>query len=650
MAIVSAAHGQSFETLHDFAGTQIEATGASGAASNHPASGVTLDASGNMYGTTQYGGVYNLGNVWEITKSGVYEDLHDFGGTTTWSNGQTGPDGYNVDTAVTTTPEGNIYGSAGEGGAYKGGIVWEITSGGTYKDVRDFGGTITTSDGHSGADGTTPSSVTFDSSGNMFGTAFTAGQNTVLYNGYHEGAGMLWEITTAGKYKDLHDFGGTVKNSSGKSVPDGYFPSQVSLDSSGNIYGTTEAGGTTTSQAKVGFGVVWKYSAAGVFTVVHNFGGTAENIHGATVADGAEPLCGVTISASGDIVGTASRGGQYGGTEPNYGGMVWGIDTTGHYYDLHDFNGTITDATGHSSADGQYPASTVAFDNLGNLYGTAVFGGPNHLGGTTSGMAWMISTSGDYSDVHDFGGTANLSSGGTGIDGSGPGTNLAIGSDGTLYGTAITGGPSGLDNEGTVWRFTPAAVLVSVRDYPTSVTGGGSSLGAVTLQNPAPSGGVTVDLATNNAAASVHSTVVVPAGQTEGLFAITSVPVTANTTASITAKLNGLTKATELVVLAPTLQSISLNYTSVTGGDTRAKVTATLTLTGNVAAANGLTVKISSNSSVVTVPSSETIGMGSSTYTFTVGKKAVTFATKVTITATYLNVTKTATITIEPGR
>jgi hypothetical protein len=80
----------------------------------------------------------------------------------------------------------------------------------SYNDLHDFGGTVTNSDGKTGPDGTGAySGVTFDSAGDMIGTSCDGGAN---------GAGAIWEIVASGTYKVLHDFGGTLLKADGKNI------------------------------------------------------------------------------------------------------------------------------------------------------------------------------------------------------------------------------------------------------------------------------------------------------------------------------------------------------------------------------------------------------------------------------------------------
>jgi hypothetical protein len=82
-------------------------------------------------------------------------------------------------------------------------------------------------------------------------------------------------------------------------------------------------------------------------------------------------------------------------------------------------------------------------------------------------------------------------------------------------------------------------LLQSLAINPASVSGGTSATGTVVLSSPAPSGGISITLATNNSsAAQVPGTVNLPAGQTSANFSVTTFAVAANTTVTITAFLD----------------------------------------------------------------------------------------------------------------
>src|SRR5207244_2106129 len=116
------------------------------------------------------------------------------------------------------------------------------------------------------------------------------------------------------------------------------------------------------------------------------------------------------------------------------------------------------------------------------------------------------------------------------------------------------------------------------------------------------------------------------------------------TPVTISASYAGVTKTASLTVLPqalPTLSSLTLNPTSVTGGVQTS--TGTVTLSGP-APSGGTAVSLSSSTSTATVPASVTVAGGASSATFTVSTSAVTTSTPVTISASYAGVTKTASL------
>jgi hypothetical protein len=444
---------QTYKDLHDFGGTVTNAGGSSGPDGKF-AAGATLDGAGDEFGTAQQGGANNAGMVWEITSGGVYKDLHDFGGTVTNANNTTGPDGKRPLAGVSFDKNGNMYGTTKNGGPNSNsGMVWEITSGGVYKDLHDFGGTVTNANNTTGPDGSLPEAdVWVDNSLNIFGTALQGGPNTPASAA--GGGGMVWEITSGGVYKDLHDFGGTVKNAGGSNGPDGIAPlCGVTFDGSGNMFGTTFDGGPNTAN---GDGMIWEITSGGVYKDLHDFGGTVKNADGTNGLDGVNPVGDVTFDKNGNLFGTTTIGGPAGG---NGAGMVWEITSGGTYKDLHDFGGTVMNANNTTGPDGAIPFCNVAIDSAGNLYGTTESGGPNNLAGGGDGLLWEITSGGTYTDLHDFGGT--FSSGGSSVaDGAIPETGVAIDSNGDIFGTTADGGPAtGSGKIGLVWEITGQASI-----------------------------------------------------------------------------------------------------------------------------------------------------------------------------------------------
>jgi len=199
----------------------------------------------------------------------------------------------------------------------------------------------------------------------------------------------------------------------------------------------------------------------------------------------------------------------------------------------------------------------------------------------------------------------------------------------------------------------PASVaLSSLSLNPTSVSGGNSSTGTVTLSGAAPSGGALVTLASSNTtAASVPSSVTVAAGATSATFTVSTSAVAASTTVSISAAYGGVTRSASLTVTpapppAPTLSALTLNPTSVTGGNSS---TGTVTLSGAAPSGGALVTLASSNTAAASVPSSVTVAAGATSATFTVSTSAVAASTTVSISAAYGGVTRSASLTVTPA-
>jgi hypothetical protein len=193
-----------------------------------------------------------------------------------------------------------------------------------------------------------------------------------------------------------------------------------------------------------------------------------------------------------------------------------------------------------------------------------------------------------------------------------------------------------------------SATLSAIALNPMSVTGGSPSTGTVTLSGPAPSGGAAVSLMSDNtAAATVPASVTVAAGATSATFTVSTSAVSASASVTISASYAGATKTASLTVLPqalPTLSSLMLNPTSVTGGSPS---TGTVSLSGP-ALTGGAQVLLSSNNGAASVPASVTIAAGASSATFTVNTTAVTTSTPVIISASYASTTKTASLTVAP--
>jgi hypothetical protein len=187
------------------------------------------------------------------------------------------------------------------------------------------------------------------------------------------------------------------------------------------------------------------------------------------------------------------------------------------------------------------------------------------------------------------------------------------------------------------------AALSSVSISPTTVIGGVSSTGTVTLSGTAPTAGAVVTLSSTNTAASKPASVTVPAGQTTATFTITTVPVSAIVTGTISGTYLGVTRASAtLTVNPPALSALALNPASVQGGSSS---TGTVTLTG--VAATNITIATASNRSGVNVPSNVVVPAGAQNANFTITTIPVSTNTTASISATYRGVTRSATLAVQ---
>jgi len=263
--------------------------------------------------------------------------------------------------------------------------------------------------------------------------AITVGANGNLYGtteiGGTDSVGSVWEMdqgesTVSTRY--------SFTNST-----DGEYPRGIAVDSAGNLYGTCQLGGT------FDVGTVWELASGGT-TVSTLYAFTNGNIH----ADGAYPL-GITIDASGNLYGVTETGGDDGL------GTVWELPSGG------DSVTTLYSFTGGS--DGEYPVS-VTMDDSGTLYGTTALGGN---GG--DGTAWKLLGGGDSVTVlytfPDQGGSPVYPNGIT-FDGS------------NLFGTTNYGGA---DSDGTLWQLIDGNTSINTLYSFTSGSDGGGPAGITSL-------------------------------------------------------------------------------------------------------------------------------------------------------------------------
>ena len=216
--------------------------------------------------------------------------------------------------------------------------------------------------------------------------------------------------------------------------------------------------------------------------------------------------------------------------------------------------------------------------------------------------------------------------------------------------TATTSRAGTLNVAGKIFTVTQAAAPPTVSSLvlnPTLVAGCKAVLGTVTINAPAPANGLAVTLSDTLASVTVPSSVIVPAGATSKAFTITTVPVSASQSGTVTAQTGTVTRSAALTVRPIGVFSLALNPNPVTGGS---DVTGTVTLECPAAPSN-IVVSLSSSNSTVAAPavSSITIPTGATTKTFTVHTTQVASTTSVIISATANGIGKSATLTVNPG-
>jgi hypothetical protein len=613
-----------YNDLHDFGGKVVNANGKLGPDGIYPTTEVIFDSLGDMFGTTNAGGAFGGGIVWEITATGVYKDLHDFGGTVVNANGKSGPDGATPAAAPSLDLNGNIYGTTASGGPYLqaqggGGNLWKTTSTGKYSDLHDFGGSLFASGGGKVQDGANPGAQFLVSGdGQSFlGTAETAG----AFNG-----GVLWQIAAYAGYSIVHNFGGALVSSHS---PDGVSPdSNIVFDLAGNAYGTTEYGGALLTNMGGG-GIIWKLTPEGVYSDWFDFGGTAS--YGGVKAPAGRWPVGPIIIYFGILYGTCSGGGPAASTGGEGLGSQW-VNGSDSYY----FGGTTVSVNGKKVPDGIYPTGVNTM-----LYGTTSYGGANDALDGGDGIVWE--QEGSSVDLHDFGGTVINADGKKGPDGKNPAAPTAHDPNWNLVGTTQFGGPydAASGGDGMVWRITTALQSISLTS--SSVLGGVSESGEITLAGPAPWGGTYVSLTSSSPSATVPSSVLVARETESTAISVNTTPVAAKTTVTITAILGTIKKTATFTIVPPSVTGVAASPNPVPGGTS---CTGTVHLNG-AAPTGGTTVTLSSNSKLLVVPAKVVVAAGSSSGKFTITATAVDSNQTATISARTGSALQTATVTIE---
>jgi hypothetical protein len=201
----------------------------------------------------------------------------------------------------------------------------------------------------------------------------------------------------------------------------------------------------------------------------------------------------------------------------------------------------------HVTVSGPPTLSSLSVNPTSTVGGTSATGTATLTAAAPAGGA-VVSLSSSNSAVAAVPATVTIAAGATSA--SFAVTTSSVAADTTV---TLTGTYSGATQTATltVTPPPPAASLQSVTVNPTSVTGGASSQGTVTLSSGAPTGGAVVSLSSGNAAVTVPANVTVPAGATSATFTASTTAVAAATPVTISATYAGVTRTTTLTVNPP---------------------------------------------------------------------------------------------------
>ena len=388
--------GGTLTTIYNFCSESNCADG------NRPRTGLTLGTNGNFYGVTPGGGAYGGGNVFEITPAGKLTTIYNF---CTEANCT---DGYEAEGALIQASNGHFYGTTETGGLNGAGTVFEVTAAGKYTVLWDFCSESNCTDGSEPAAGLVQAT-----NGDFYGTTAYGGAN---------GQGIVYKITSGGVLTTLYSF------CSQSNCTDGDTPLAPLIQASnGNLYGTTEKGGTLSGDG----GTVFEITPAGKLTTVFSFDGT----------DGDVIYAGVIQATDGRLYGMTADGGL------GSAGTIFKLTTGGTFTSLYNFceNSCDTGAT---------PDASLFQSTNGEIYGVT-----SSAGSDSSGTVFSLSTSlGPFVEILP--------------------TSGKVGAKITILGNGLTGATA-VSFNGTAAVFT----VVSSTEIKTTVPTGATT-GTVSVTTP----------------------------------------------------------------------------------------------------------------------------------------------------------------------
>jgi uncharacterized repeat protein (TIGR03803 family) len=373
---VTAATAQTYTNLYAYPGTDNNTSGITWP------SVMSQGQDGDLYSTIQTNGSYQYGSVYKMSTSGGYTLLYSFCG----EGSPCASTGANPTGGVTLGWDGNLWGTTYNGGKDGAGTAFKMTPAGDLTSLYSF---------TNGKDDSAPTYTLLQGQdGNMYGVS------EAQYEGQY---GSFFKLTTKGKIS-AYPFDYT----------DGSSPNLPVQGTDLNFYGTTQGGGN----AACACGVIYKATAAGKITVLHNFSGYVSS----TQYDGARPIGILVEGADGSYYGTTYQGGEYNA------GTVFKITPSGTYTLLHSFSFQAP------TYDGQLPIAGLTLGTDGNFYGTTAYGGTQN-----GGAIFEITPAGKETVLYNF---CVVSC----YDGFIPTTPMVLHTDGIFYGNT-----AGNSNGGSVF-------------------------------------------------------------------------------------------------------------------------------------------------------------------------------------------------------
>lgn len=302
---------QAIVTLYDFCQTDCSTGG-------EPTASLVLGTDGKFYGTTELGGQAFEGTAFSISQTGAVTNLHNFGSE--------GTDGTDPWCTLVQGPDGELYGTAADGGLLYG-TIFKITTAGKFTTLHEFEST----------DGENPTAgLTLGPDGEFYG---------VTQGGGDQNLGTIFKISSIGVFSILHNF---TANEGGRAF------ASLLLGGDGNFYGTTSIGADFSCNPPHGCGAVFRVTPQGQLTILHTFSGP----------EGYNPYGQLVQATDGNFYGTTFQGGFE--TLCDEGcGTIFQISSSGAFAIVHNFDFT----------SGSNPWGGLMQATNGDLYGTTVDGG-----------------------------------------------------------------------------------------------------------------------------------------------------------------------------------------------------------------------------------------------------------------------------------